>query len=126
MQTAGMSLHQVRIILLLPLSRTWNFGLILFFLFVFCSQHPIHMPTSGQFDIGNIGAGFRQEALPDPHQRAFPGGLAAGLHRTQFRADCSRTGFTRSHHWAVRGTTEHVLRRDQPARVTGHTGGNSG
>ena len=84
------------------------------------------MPTSRQCNVGNVGAGFRQEALPHARQCAFPGGLATGLHCKHFRAACSRTGRTRRHHWTVRGATQHVLRRDKPAGVTGHTGGNSG
>ena len=84
------------------------------------------MPASGQCDVGNVGTGSRQEALPHSRQCAFPGGLAAGLHSKHFRAARSSTDATRRHHWAVRGATEHVLRRDQPARVTGHTGGDSG
>jgi len=84
------------------------------------------MPASGQCDVGIVGAGYRQEAFPHTRQCAFPGGLAAGLHSILFRAARSRTGPTRRHHWAVRGTFEHVLRRDQPAGVTGHTGGDSG
>jgi len=81
------------------------------------------MPASGQYDVGNVGTGSRQEALPHSRQCAFPGGLAAGLYSKHFRAACSRTGRTWRHHWAVRGSTEHVLRRDQPAGITRHTGG---
>ena len=84
------------------------------------------MPASGQCDVGIVSAGSRQEALPHSRQCAFPGGLAADQHSKHFRATRSRTGPTRRHHWAVRGAFEHVLRRDQPARVTGHTGGDSG
>lgn len=84
------------------------------------------MPASGQRDVGNVGTGSRQEALPHSRQCAFHGGLAARLHSKHFRATCSRAGHTRRHHWSVRGATQHVLRRDQPAGVTGHTGGNSG